>query len=90
MAVDDFETTPAELDSALSELLGENEKPGHRLNSTSTVSVSTTQYLKPSDENTPRGVKIQLLGHGGVLTYGMWDGRNPFWTHWAPLPRRRD
>ena len=35
----------------------------------------------------PRGVKIQLLGAGGVAIYGNYNG-DTFWTGWAPLPSR--
>lgn len=74
------------LDSAIAELL---DDPGHTLNSAKTVAVSTTQYWEDMD-SCPRGVKVQLLGAGGVAAYGMWDGRNPFWVAWAPLPKRRE
>lgn len=63
--------------------------PNFKLNSKRDVAVATDYYLEPIDENTPRGAKIQLLGRGGVLVYGNYDG-DPFWTHWAPLPKRRD
>ena len=53
------------------------------------IAVSTGTYLMPISEKTPRNAKIQLLGRGGVLVYGMWDGKSDFWTDWAPLPRRR-
>ena len=26
---------------------------------------------------------------GGVATYGVYNGRDPFWTAWAPCPKRR-
>lgn len=62
----------------------------HTINTNKTVAVSTVQYWEPIDANTPRGVKVQLLGEGGVSTYGSWDGKTRFWTHWAPLPKRRE
>ena len=37
----------------------------------------------------PKGVKVQLLGAGGIPQYGSWDGKNPFWTHYALLPSHR-
>ena len=36
----------------------------------------------------PRSVKVQLLGKGGVAIYGLYDGKDPFWEGWAPLPCR--
>ena len=38
----------------------------------------------------PRGVKVQLLGIGGVAAYATYDGKNKFWTGWAPVPSRPD
>ena len=61
----------------------------YKLNSTQTAAVATDYYWIPIDENTPRGVKIQLLGKGGVAHYGTYHEAQ-FWTHWAPLPKRRD
>lgn len=82
----DCEYDPVELDSSIGELLG--EAPVHRLNTEKTVAVSTSYYWEPM-ESCPRGVKVQLLGIGGVAVYGMYDGRNRFWEAWAPLPKRR-
>lgn len=60
----------------------------HTINSDRTAAVSTEYYWIPIDENTPRGVKIQLLGAGGVAIYGTYNGRDKFFTHWAPVPKR--
>ena len=65
----------------------------YKLNSDKTVAVATDttgQFWIPTGTDTPRGVKLQLLGKGGVAQYGQWDGKNEFWTHWAPLPRRAE
>jgi len=75
------------LDSAIGELL--SEAPAHKLNTEGTVAVSTTQFWEEM-HTCPRGVKVQLLGAGGVAVYGTYDGRNPFWQAWAPVPRRRE
>jgi len=60
-----------------------------KLNKDKSVAVAVDYYWQPIDENTPRGVKIQMLGAGGVAAYGQWNGKKDFWTHWAPLPRTR-
>lgn len=38
----------------------------HTINTTHTAAVATDYYWIPIDANTPRGVKLQLLGKGGV------------------------
>ena len=60
----------------------------HTINSTSTVAVAVDYYWLPID-TCPNGVKVQLLGKGGVAVYGTWNGKDPFYTHWAPVPKRR-
>jgi hypothetical protein len=50
-----------------------------------TVAVDQTYFWQPM-HTCPRGVKVQLLGRGGVATYGMDDGKTDFWRGWAPLP----
>lgn len=61
----------------------------HTLNSDRTVAVDQNYYWQRMD-SCPRGVKIQLLGIGGVASYGTWDGKNRFWQAWAPLPKKPD
>ena len=58
------------------------------LNSGKTVAVATDVYWMPVDKDTPRGVKLQLLGKGGVAHYSKYNGAE-FWTHWCPLPKKR-
>ncbi|MFM7009713.1 MAG: hypothetical protein ACKO0Z_10345 [Betaproteobacteria bacterium] len=55
------------------------------INSARTVAVDREYYWQPMD-TCPRGVKVQLLGAGGVAVYGQYHGKDPWWTHWAPLP----
>jgi hypothetical protein len=55
------------------------------INSANTVAVDREYYWQPMD-TCPRGVKVQLLGAGGVAVYGQYHGKDPWWTHWAPLP----
>lgn len=49
------------------------------------VAVDPDYYWQPI-VSCPHAVKVQLLGDGGVATYGLYSG-DPFWTHWAPLPK---
>ena len=66
--------------------------PNHTINSTHTAAVATDYYWLPIDANTPRGVKLQLLGKGGVAAYGNYHNSKDdqiSWTHWAPLPKRK-
>ena len=57
------------------------------LNSDRTVAVDRGYEWQPID-TCPRSVKVQLLGKGGVAIYGTYDGEDPFWIGWAPLPCR--
>ena len=61
----------------------------HTLNATKEVAVATDYYWLPISTDTPRGVKLQLLGKGGVAIYGLYNGRDTFFTHWAPVPKRK-
>lgn len=61
----------------------------HKIDSTGAAAVATDYYWIPIDKDTPHGVKLQLLGQGGVAQYSSYHG-DSFWTHWAPLPKRRD
>ena len=83
-------TEREDFERALGELLSRPAplNQGHKINTDKTVAVSTTQYWEDMT-SCPRGVKVQLLGAGGVAVYGLWDGKNPFFTHWAPLPKKR-
>ena len=82
-------TEKEDFERALDEMLtGPAPLTGHTINLSKTVAVSTTQYWEEMS-TCPRGVKVQLLGDGGVAIYGMYDGRNRFFTNWAPLPKKR-
>ena len=50
------------------------------------VAVDREYFWRPID-TCPRGVKVQLLGKGGVAMYGQFNGKDSFYTHWAPLPK---
>ena len=55
--------------------------------SDNTVAVDHSYEWQPIG-TCPRSVKVQLLGKGGVAIYGLYDGKDPFWEGWAPLPCR--
>lgn len=59
--------------------------PSYALNGAKTVAVATDVYWQHIN-SAPRSVKVQLLGKGGVATYGQYNG-DKFWTHWCPLPK---
>lgn len=61
---------------------------GHKLNADQTVVVATDVFWNEDMATAPRGTKCQLLGAGGVATYGVYNG-DPFWIGWCPLPKRR-
>ena len=58
-----------------------------RIDSTKTTAVDPDYYWQSLD-SCPRGVKVQLLSIEGVAVYGQYDGKDSFWTHWAPLPKK--
>lgn len=62
----------------------------HRLNADRTVAVATDVFWNEDMATCPRGAKVQLLGAGGVASYGVYNGRDPFWVGWAPVPKRRE
>lgn len=59
----------------------------HTINTRDAVAVAQGYYWQPM-ATCPTGVKVQLLGRGGVAVYAHWDGKEQFWTGWAPLPKR--
>lgn len=56
------------------------------LDKSGTVAVDHNYFWQPIN-TCPRGVKVQLLGKGGVALYGSYNGKDTFYTHWAPLPK---
>lgn len=57
------------------------------LNADKTVAIDRNYHWQPIDDNTPRGVKLQVINiHAGVATYSVVLTNNVHWTHWAPLP----
>jgi hypothetical protein len=59
----------------------------YKLNSDHSVAVDTRNEWQ-SMQHCPVGVKVQLLGSGGVAVYGTWNGRDDFWQGWHPIPAR--
>lgn len=67
----------------------EQEQTNYKINRDKTVAVSNDTFFDEGDmSKCPRGVKVQLLGKGGVATYGEYDG-DSFWIGWCPVPRRK-
>jgi len=61
-----------------------------QIDSTGKAAVDHNYFWQPI-ETCPRGVKCQLLGAGGVAMYGQYNGKDPFYVAWAPLPKlKRD
>lgn len=58
-----------------------------KIDSTGTAAVDSNYYWLPI-VTCPIGVKVQLLGDG-VAHYGVYSGKDKFWTHWAALPKLR-
>lgn len=59
-----------------------------KLNADQTVAVALDYYWDDDMRSCPRGVKVQLLGQGGVAAYGEYHG-DKFWVKWAPVPRNK-
>lgn len=56
-------------------------------NTNRSVAINRDTKWIPIDENTPRGVKLQLISKpAGVAHYGVLHALNTFYTHWFPLP----
>ena len=63
----------------------------YKLDSTQSTVVADDYYWIPIDKNTPKYMKVLLLGRSGVATMGHYEALpgTQFWTHWAPLPKKR-
>lgn len=59
----------------------------YHLNSAKNTAVSSEAEFLPMD-TCPRAVKVILLGAGGVATIAQYDGKDPFWKGWHPLPKK--
>lgn len=57
------------------------------LNSDATAAIDKDYHWKPIDENTPRGVKLQLINRAaGSAVYGHYHNMKQGFTHYALLP----
>lgn len=63
--------------------------PTMHLNSDKTVAVADDYFFNEDMTECPRGVKVQLLGSSGIAIYSQYNGHDPFWVGWAPVPKRR-
>jgi len=61
---------------------------GFSYNHSHDVAVSNDVYWNESMIDCPRGVKVQLLGAGGIAMYGNYDGKDKFYVAWSPVPKR--
>lgn len=59
----------------------------HKLNADQTVAVAVDYFWQPM-ATCPLGCKVQLLNLGGAAVYSSYDGKDPDWQGWAPLPRK--
>ena len=58
----------------------------YKINSEEGLVVDLMVFWQPI-ATCPLNAKVQLLGKGGVPVYGNYDGHDPFWVGWCPLPR---
>jgi hypothetical protein len=52
-----------------------------------TAAVDPNYFWQPI-ATCPIGRKVQLINKPmGCATYGVYDRKSTYWTHWAPLPK---
>lgn len=64
-----------------------HDREAPQLNRDQSVAVSPTYTYNEDMTQAPRGVKLILLGQGGVAQLSEYNG-DAFWIGWAALPRR--
>lgn len=64
------------------------QRKGVTTNRDGTVGVDRDYHWLPM-ATCPRGVKLQLKGRSGVALYAKYDGKDPWWVGWAPLPTEK-
>ena len=61
----------------------------HHISRDGVAAVDPDYFWRPI-ATCPHTVKVQLLSRYGVATYGQYHGEvKSYWTHWAPLPKKR-
>ena len=68
--------------------IAQQEQADYKINSAKTAAVSLVVCWNSNMKDCPRGVKLQLLGAGGVGSYSAYHG-DEFWVGWAPMPKRK-
>lgn len=59
----------------------------HKITADGAAAVSPGIKWIPVSQDTPRGVKLQLISKKyGVAQSGIYSPNDKFFTHWAPLP----
>lgn len=54
-----------------------------------TYIVTPTEFEIYESDSKTLAAKVSIFDEGGVAVYGAWNGKDPFYTHWAPVPKRR-
>lgn len=60
--------------------------PAYKLTADKAAAVSLHHEYLPMD-TCPISTKVILLGAGGIAIIGQWNGKDPFWLGWFPLPK---
>jgi len=60
----------------------------YKVNNDRTAVVSTDYCFNDDMGACPRGIKVLLLGAGGVAAIAEYHG-SAFWVGWFPLPKRK-
>lgn len=58
------------------------------IDGTRTAAVDREYHWRPMS-SCPKGAKVQLVTRYGCAIYGAWNGRDPIFEGWAPLPTRK-
>lgn len=64
----------------------DQEPDSYKIDSSGEVAVHASEHYRPMD-TCPVGVKVLLLGTYGTATLGSYNGRDPQWRGWYPLPK---
>lgn len=64
------------------------DETSYHMDSSEEVAVADELYYNPM-KTCPRGAKVLLLGPYGVATLATYNGTDPQWKGWFPLPKER-